>query len=149
MGAAHGPVNGSGATISLKMQPERRLIREDGSFRHVDFHVQVNQPTVKTEAARTPLTLALVLDRSGSMQGEKIKIAKQAALSVVDRLDERDQIAVVVFDDRIDVIQAKAAVTPAIKASIRAALVQIEARANTALHEGWLTGCKAIASEDK
>src|ERR1051326_4097091 len=148
MSAGSGSKNGSGATMTLKMQPERRLIREDGSFRHVDFHLQVNTAP-KNDAARTPLTLALVLDRSGSMQGEKIEIAKQAALRVLDRLDERDQAALVVFDDRIDVIQAKAAVTPAIKASIRAALVQIEARANTALHEGWLTGCKAIASEDK
>src|ERR1051326_3491530 len=149
MSAARGPNTGSGVTINLKMQPERRLIREDGSFRHVDFHVQVQQAANKAKPERTPLTLALVLDRSGSMQGEKMQIAKQAALAVLDRLDERDQAAVVVFDDRIDVIQAKAAVTPAIKASIRAALVQIEARANTALHEGWLTGCKAIASEDK
>jgi Ca-activated chloride channel family protein len=133
--------------MTLKMHPERRLIREDGSFRHVDFHLQVNAAP-KTDAARTPLTLALVLDRSGSMQGEKIQIAKEAALRVLDRLDERDQAALVVFDDRIDVVQAKAAVTPALKASVRAALSLIEARANTALHEGWLTGCRAIASEN-
>jgi Mg-chelatase subunit ChlD len=129
------------------MRPERRLIRQDGSFRHIDFHLRVEQEAVRTEAERTPLTLALVLDRSGSMQGEKIHIAKQAALGVLDRLEERDQVAVVVFDDQIDVIQAKSAVTPAVKASVNAALALIEARANTALHEGWLTGCKAIASE--
>jgi Mg-chelatase subunit ChlD len=129
------------------VRPERWLIREDGSFRHVDFHVQVSQEAARAEAARTPLTLALVLDRSGSMQGEKIRIAKQAALGVLDRLDERDQAAVVVFDDRIDVVQTKASVTPALKASVRAALALIEARANTALHEGWLTGCNALASE--
>ncbi len=147
MGAGTGPRNGSGATMTLKMRPERRLIRERGSFRYLDFHVQVNQAAASPETARTPLTLALVLDRSGSMQGEKIRIAKQAALGVLDRLDERDHAAVVVFDDKIDVIQARAAVTPALKANVRAALALIEARANTALHEGWLTGCKAIAGE--
>ncbi len=148
MGAGSGPRNGSGATITLRMRPERRLIREDGSFRHLDFHVQVSQETASAAEARTSLTLALVLDRSGSMQGEKLRIAKQAALGVIDRLDERDQVAVVVFDDRIDVVQAKAAVTPALKASVRAALSLIEARANTALHEGWLTGCNALASDN-
>ncbi len=147
MGAGRGPRNGSGANVTLRVRPERRLIREEGSFRHIDFHVQVSQETARPEASRTPLLRALVLDRSGSMQGEKIRIAKQAALGVLDRLDERDQAAVVVFDDRIDVVQAKAAVTPALKASVRAALSLIEARANTALHEGWLTGCNALASE--
>jgi Mg-chelatase subunit ChlD len=131
----------------MRLRPERRLIRQGGSSRHIDFHVQVEQAAARPEAQRTPLTLALVLDRSGSMQGEKIRIAKQAALGVLERLDERDQAAVVVFDDRIDVLQAKAPVTPALKASVRAALSLIEARANTALHEGWLTGCKAIADE--
>lgn len=147
MGAGSGSITGSGANITLRMRPERRLIRQGGSFRHIDFHLQVEQAAARTETARTPLTLALVLDRSGSMQGEKIRIAKQAALSVLDRLEERDQAAVVVFDDRIDVVQARAPVTSALKASVRAALALIEARANTALHEGWLTGCKAIASE--
>jgi Ca-activated chloride channel family protein len=146
MGAGRGPITGSGANITLRLRPERRLIRQDGSFRHVDFHLQVDQ-AARAETTRTPLTLALVLDRSGSMQGEKMQIAKQAALRVLERLDERDQAAVVVFDDRIDVIQAKAAMTPAARANVRAALARIEARANTALHEGWLTGCKAIASE--
>ncbi len=147
MGAANGSRNGSGANVTVRMRPERRLIREEGCFRHIDFSVQVGQDAARAESARTPLTLALVLDRSGSMQGEKMQIAKQAALRVLERLDERDQVAVVVFDDRIDVVQAKAAVTPALKASVRSALALIEARANTALHEGWLTGCNALASE--
>lgn len=147
MGAGSGPNTRSKAQITLRMRPERRLIRQDGCSRHIDFHLEVDQVAAGAAVQRMPVTVALVLDRSGSMQGEKIRIAKQAALAVLDRLDERDQAAVVVFDDRIDVIQAKAPVTPAFKASVRAALSLIEARANTALHEGWLTGCKAIASE--
>ena len=35
-----------------------------------------------------------------------------------------------------------------VKARLRAELQRVEARANTALHEGWLTGCKAIASDN-
>jgi Ca-activated chloride channel homolog len=52
---------------------------------------------------------------------------------------------VVVFDDHIDTIQAVGKVTPVLKAHVRAELARIEARGTTALHEGWLTGCKAIA----
>lgn len=146
MGTGSGNIGSSKATISLNMRPERRLIRQDGSFRHIDFHLRVEQ-AAGVASTRTPLTLALVLDRSGSMQGEKIRTAKRAALAVLERLDERDQAALVVFDDRIDVVQPVGSVDAAFKAKARAALALIEARANTALHEGWLTGCKSIASD--
>jgi len=147
MGAGSGNVGGSKANITLRMCPERRLIRQGGSFRHIDFHLAVEQTADAASADRAPLTLALVLDRSGSMQGEKLGTAKRAALAVLDRLEARDQAALIIFDDRIDILQTLGHVTAEFKASARAALSRIEARANTALHEGWLTGCNAIAGD--
>ena len=35
---------------------------------------------------RAPVNLAIVLDRSGSMQGEKLAEAKRAAIMAIDRL---------------------------------------------------------------
>src|SRR5262245_4830999 len=55
-------------------------------------------------AAVRPLNLALVIDRSSSMSGAKIKTARAAAARVVDRLAEADTIAVVAFDDSAEVI---------------------------------------------
>jgi len=139
--------NERGATVNLSMRPERHFIPASGDFRHINFHIQVEPVPTKASVDRMPLILALVLDRSGSMQGEKIATAKRAALSVLDRLDERDHVAVVVFDNQIDTLQAVAPVTTSVKANVRRALDAIEARANTALHEGWLTGCQAIARD--
>jgi Ca-activated chloride channel family protein len=133
--------------VTLKLTPERRFIHPTQCFRHVDAFVQVETVSTPSSLDRLPLTLALVLDRSGSMQGEKIATAKQAVLAVLERLEERDQAAIVIFDDRIDVLQPAGHVTSAFKAQARAAVSRVEARANTALHEGWLTGCKAIAPE--
>ncbi len=36
--------------------------------------------------------MALVLDRSGSMQGDKLAYVKQAAAHALDLLDERDRV---------------------------------------------------------
>src|SRR6266702_4031927 len=116
---------GTPVNVTLRMYPERRFIRTGGSFRYIDFYIRVDHVPTKVNVDRMPLTLALVLDR----------------------LDERDSAAVVVFDDRIDTVQALAPVTTNFKAGVRKALAEIEARASTALHEGWLTGCKAIASD--
>lgn len=135
------------AQITLELRQERALIRRGGCFRHIDFQLRVAQPPAGEAPERLPLQLALILDRSGSMQGEKLRTAKRAALAVLERLEERDQVALVVFDDHIDLVQPLAPVTAALKDQVQAALAQIEARANTALHQGWLTGCRALASE--
>lgn len=125
---------------------ERRLIRPTGSARHIDFVLRVTE--LPTNQTRPSLRLALVLDRSGSMAGEKIETAKRAAIAVVERLEARDQVAVVSFDDQIDVLQSPAPVTPEVQREIRRAIGLLEARASTALHEGWLTGCKALTDSD-
>ncbi|MGQ9684560.1 MAG: vWA domain-containing protein [Anaerolineae bacterium] len=133
--------------VVLAMHPERRLIRPSGSRRHVYLRLRVEESPPRPALERAALNLALVIDRSGSMSGDKLATAKRAALSVIERLSERDRVAVVIYDDRIDVLQPAAPATPAVKSAIRKALGSVEARASTALHEGWLTGCRAIASD--
>lgn len=44
------------------------------------------------------LALMLVIDRSGSMSGLKIELAKEAAIAAVELLGANDQVGVVVFD---------------------------------------------------
>lgn len=53
-----------------------------------------------------PLNLSLVLDKSGSMQGQKIENLRQAAKLVVERLGPQDTISVVAFSDRKYLIAA-------------------------------------------
>ncbi|MBO9604618.1 MAG: VWA domain-containing protein [Paenibacillaceae bacterium] len=45
------------------------------------------------------LALILVIDRSGSMGGDKIELAKEAAMRTVELLREKDTVGVVAFDD--------------------------------------------------
>ena len=46
-----------------------------------------------------PINYCLVLDRSGSMAGEKLQKMKEAAQLVIDRLKPLDLVSLVVFDD--------------------------------------------------
>jgi Ca-activated chloride channel homolog len=134
-------------SITLEARPERRLIPRVPSSRHVDYQIRVATKPSAAQADRSSLTLALVIDRSGSMSGNKITTAKNAALAVLDKLDERDTVAVVVFDEVITTVQPATHVTPDVKRRIRKELALVEARGTTALHEGWLTGCNAIAND--
>ena len=135
-------------SVELIVRPERRLAHREGVARHIDFLVRIAATAPDAPTDRLPLSLALVLDRSGSMSGTKLGTAKAAALAVLDRLSERDTAAVVIFDDAIDTLQDATPMTAAAKARVREALSAINARGSTALHEGWLTGCQAITRDD-
>lgn len=137
-GASHAPA------VTLRATQERSLIRPHGSKRHVVFTVSAPQTE---RPPRRPLTLALVLDRSGSMAGQPLEMAKAVALRLIYDMTPEDQVAVVAFDDQMTVIQELAPVTDAVKGRVAQALARLRDRGSTALYEGWLTGCKQIVGD--
>lgn len=60
---------------------------------------------INEKAARIPLNLSIVIDHSGSMGGEKMEYAKKAASDIINKLMADDFVSVVIYDDKIDVIQ--------------------------------------------
>jgi Ca-activated chloride channel family protein len=87
---------------------------------------------------RAPLNLAVVVDRSGSMEGEKLNSVKQALSRLIDQLDERDRLAIVLFDDRVDLLWESAPVTD--REAVRARLSDIWARGSTDMAAGLRAG---------
>jgi Ca-activated chloride channel homolog len=53
---------------------------------------------------RVPVNVALVLDKSGSMNGRKIAEARDAAIQAVRRLDANDIVSVIVYDSTVEVL---------------------------------------------
>jgi Ca-activated chloride channel family protein len=131
----------------MKVAPDCRVVPTQGDPRYVDFLIRADADRTPSEQERPPLRLGLVIDRSGSMSGIKLKTAKLAALQVLERLDERDQVSLVVFDDRIDVLLPLTPVSAGLVSNVRRALAGVRSRGSTALHEGWLTGCHSIAED--
>jgi Ca-activated chloride channel family protein len=69
------------------------------------------QPTEVVAQVRMPVNVCFVLDRSGSMKGEKIERVRQAVAKAVDLLDTQDIAAVVIFDHRTEVLVPAGAVS--------------------------------------
>jgi len=135
----------SAALVNFTATPDKRLIRPQGGYRHILFKVSATAPVGIPAAQRSPISLALVLDRSGSMAGGKLETAKVAAQAAIGLLGELDEVAVVVYDDQIEVIQPRAPVTPQLASAIVSSLSHVLPRGSTALHQGWLAGCHAVA----
>ena len=67
--------------------------------------VETNVAALASErpSVRLPVNLALALDRSGSMSGQKMEQARRAALALVDALKDGDRLAVVAFGSDVTV----------------------------------------------
>ena len=126
--------------LRLSLHPSRRGLRR-GEATELDLLVRVHTPASpagESAAARPPLNLALVIDRSGSMAGQKLEYARQAAAYAVDQLRAEDRVSVVAFDDRVETVVPS---TPAAdKARLKAGIARIAERGSTALHAGWVEG---------
>lgn len=90
------------------------------------------------EHPRVPINLALVIDRSGSMQGEKMDLTRQAAALAIRSLSEIDRISVVTFASEVETVVAS---TPVVdKQRLLRRIDQIQAYGSTALFPGWQAG---------
>jgi Ca-activated chloride channel family protein len=87
---------------------------------------------IQKELNRPSLAIILVIDKSGSMEGVKIQLAKRAAIATGDAINPRDQIGVVGFDSDARTILE---LTPAgDKATISAQIGTLEAGGGTFLY---------------
>jgi Ca-activated chloride channel family protein len=93
---------------------------------------------------RSPINVALVLDRSGSMWGEPLEAAKNAAIRFATFLGENDRLAVVTFDDQIETVFGP---QPAGDSSAEDAIRRIETGGSTNLSGGWLKGREHVQSQ--
>ncbi|MBW7984584.1 vWA domain-containing protein [Enterobacillus tribolii] len=91
---------------------------------------------------RSPINLALVIDRSTSMSGERIKKAREAAVMAVNMLNEDDTLSVVTYDSVVEVI------VPATKVKNKAQLIKkietVQPRGMTALFAGVSKGLDQV-----
>jgi Ca-activated chloride channel family protein len=107
-------------------------------------HLRVSLNGCKPERAseRMPVNVAFVIDRSGSMAGQSIAQAREAAIMAINRLDARDIASVVIFDNMIDVL------VPAQKVADRKQFTdpirQISARGSTAIYGGVTEGANEV-----
>jgi Ca-activated chloride channel family protein len=91
---------------------------------------------------RTPVNVAFVIDRSGSMQGARIAQAREAAAAAIRRLDKNDIASVVIFDNQIEVLVQSQPVDD--HAAFIDRIRQVTARGSTAIHGGVVEGAQQV-----
>ena len=123
-------VEGNGLTASLLAYPDPRI--GGGYFlllAGVPAGARATGPAIKRE-------VTLVIDRSGSMQGEKIEQARSAALQVVEGLEEGEAFNIIDYSDSV----ARFATHPVIKSKetmgqARTYIRRLRAEGSTNIHD--------------
>ncbi len=95
---------------------------------------------------RPGVSVSLVLDRSGSMGGRKIDLARQAVAHAIRLLKDDDQLSVIVYDDEVETVLERMAATKGARRQALAALAQVDARGSTNLSDGWFTGARSLGA---
>ena len=94
------------------------------------------------ESDRAPVNMAIVLDRSGSMAGEKLARAREAAIKAIGLLQSGDIVSVVTYDSVVNVVVPATKVDD--KQSIYRAIRRIRDGGRTALFAGVSKGASEV-----
>lgn len=140
-GCASPAAAGSSDRVTCRIDLDRSLLAADAVQRAV-IKVSLRAREAASSSERPPVNLAVVLDRSGSMSGEKIERAKDAAIEALRRLGPRDRFSLVIYDHEVETLvpAQSAANVEWIESRIRG----IQARGNTALFAGVSQGVAEI-----
>jgi len=96
------------------------------------------KPTALMAQVRLPLNFALVIDHSGSMKGAKLRNVREAVKLVIDRLEPKDYISVIIFDDTAQVIIPSMPAND--KPGMKAAIDRIQDAGGTTMSLGMIQG---------
>ncbi len=128
--------------IRLQRTLSRTMLGESAEQQLIYVLLEATPEGIATQLPKLPLNLCLVVDRSSSMRGDRLTQVKEAARRIIDQLSQDDFFALVVFNDRADVIVPAQRVTH--KADLKQAIGRIEAAGGTEMANGMALALQEV-----
>lgn len=132
---------GHGVHGTLRISQTQLAARPGDTF-YAELNLEVDRAAGEVE--RAPLSLAVVLDTSGSMSGTKMEEARRSVRKLLEGMRPDDEVAFIRYSDRAEVIQPLARVRD-VRAELVARLSQLEASGGTNIPSGLAEGERQLA----
>lgn len=136
---------GEEAPIILEAKGSHNIILAADGDKKSDYSISVHYGApLKMIGEALPLNIAIVIDRSGSMADKgKIEFAKNAAKTFLQQLNNKDRVALIEYDDQVEVLSDSVIVGENREALLKK-IDLIETRGATNLSGGMSEGAKQI-----
>ena len=106
---------------------------------HVYLYIDLRAEPGKKPDSRTPLNIAIVIDRSGSMnEKKKLEYVKRAVDYILEQVKEDDYVSIVTYNDYVNVLQRSQHITNIY--DLQDKIYDIKADGYTNLSEGMFEG---------
>jgi Ca-activated chloride channel family protein len=105
----------------------------------LDLLIRIEAPAADTAPARRLLNLGIVLDRSGSMAGAKLRHAREAVAFAANNMAAEDRVSLTIYDDKV-VTLVSSDIVAAARPRILELLEGVHPGGSTALHDAWVQG---------
>ncbi|MFO0761616.1 MAG: VWA domain-containing protein [Byssovorax sp.] len=128
--------------VTLEAAPASRFVKADqrGDL-VVRFELGANPAK---DQKRPPINISLVVDTSGSMEGDAIKDARAASLALVDALAEGDRLSVVSFNSDTELLVPSTLLDKDSIATVKSRIEAMKARGTTDLAGGLRAGLTEV-----
>jgi Ca-activated chloride channel homolog len=110
----------------------------------VTLMLDLTAPANPAQSTRPGQAIQVVLDRSGSMEGQPLEAAKGSLLKLVSRLAPQDAFGLVAFDDSALVIVPTRTMADHHMPSLRKAIRQLDTGGSTDISAGYLMGLREL-----
>jgi Ca-activated chloride channel family protein len=110
----------------------------------VTLMLDLTAPANPAQSTRPGQAIQVVLDRSGSMEGQPLDAAKGSLLKLVSRLAPQDAFGLVAFDDSALVIVPTRTMADHHMPSLRKAIRQLDTGGSTDISAGYLLGLREL-----
>ncbi len=109
----HAMQRAMGEMPSLRAQVfySRRVVRQFNGPQLLYIYIKIKPQLEFDLSTNAPLNVALVVDRSKSMQGTRLQHVKTAARRIIDSCTDQDIVSIITFSDRAEVVVPATRVT--------------------------------------